>query len=208
MVKHSKEFIEKHKRLVQKREKEALERLELRERKRQESHNRKLEKQRIKYTSIKNNDEKYRLYLEKQKKYREKYKIEREKHRKEEEKIIDERFRDYKKIKLKNFKQSYYIDKFGNLYNSKGVLLSKSKNKDGYIMTNNNLVHRLVWEAFNGEIPEGMEIDHINTIRDDNRLENLRLVTHKENCNNPISVENYKKHNKEMNRDYLKKKKV
>lgn len=45
-------------------------------------------------------------------------------------------------------------------------------------------VHRLVWEAFKYPIPEGMEIDHISTVRDDNRVENLRCVTHKENCNN------------------------
>lgn len=48
-------------------------------------------------------------------------------------------------------------------------------------------VHRLVFEAFVEKIPEGMEIDHINAVRDDNRLENLRVVTHKENANNPIT---------------------
>lgn len=48
-------------------------------------------------------------------------------------------------------------------------------------------VHRLVYETFVGKIPEGMEIDHINAVRDDNRLENLRVVTHKENANNPIT---------------------
>lgn len=48
-------------------------------------------------------------------------------------------------------------------------------------------VHRLVYETFVKEIPEGLEIDHINAIRDDNRLENLRVVTHKENANNPIT---------------------
>lgn len=35
-----------------------------------------------------------------------------------------------------------------------------------------------------GKIPEGMEIDHINHITDDNRIENLRLVTRKDNCKN------------------------
>lgn len=48
-------------------------------------------------------------------------------------------------------------------------------------------VHRLVYETFVAEIPEGLEIDHINGIRNDNRLENLRVVTHKENTNNPIT---------------------
>ena len=36
--------------------------------------------------------------------------------------------------------------------------------------------HVLIWEAFNGTKPEGMEIDHINRVRDDNRIENLKLV--------------------------------
>lgn len=44
--------------------------------------------------------------------------------------------------------------------------------------------HRIVWEMFNGPIPEGYEIDHINHIRSDNRLENLRLVTRKVNMRN------------------------
>jgi len=53
------------------------------------------------------------------------------------------------------------------------------------------LVHRLVWETFNGQIPDGMEIDHINRIRNDNRLCNLRCVTHPENManwNTPIRL--------------------
>lgn len=44
-----------------------------------------------------------------------------------------------------------------------------------------HLVHRLVWEAFNGPIPEGLEINHKNRNRADNRLENLELLTHLEN---------------------------
>ena len=51
-------------------------------------------------------------------------------------------------------------------------------------------VHRLVWEAFNDKILEGHEVDHLNTIRTDNRLENLRITTHKDNLNNPLSVVN------------------
>ena len=44
--------------------------------------------------------------------------------------------------------------------------------------------HRVIWQLFNGSIPEGMYIDHINRVKDDNRIENLRLVTHQENCMN------------------------
>ena len=39
-----------------------------------------------------------------------------------------------------------------------------------------NQVHRLIREAYNGLIPEGMVIDHINNNKHDNRLCNLRLV--------------------------------
>ena len=45
------------------------------------------------------------------------------------------------------------------------------------------LVHRLVWEAFNGQIPEGLQVNHINEVKADNRLSNLNLMTHKENMN-------------------------
>ena len=45
------------------------------------------------------------------------------------------------------------------------------------------LVHRLVWEAFNGQIPEGLQVNHINEVKTDNRLSNLNLMTAKENCN-------------------------
>ena len=74
------------------------------------------------------------------------------------------------------------------------------KHKNGYMHVCINgkqvLMHRFVYEAFNGEIPEGYEIDHKNTVRDDNRLENLRIATPKENRNNPITKERYKISNK------------
>ena len=44
--------------------------------------------------------------------------------------------------------------------------------------------HRLIWEMFNGPIPNDVEIDHINRIRDDNRIENLRLATRSQNQHN------------------------
>lgn len=53
--------------------------------------------------------------------------------------------------------------------------------------------HRFIWECWNGPIPKGMEIDHIDTIKSNNELSNLRLGTHKENTNNSLTLEKYRK---------------
>lgn len=37
--------------------------------------------------------------------------------------------------------------------------------------------HRVIWTMVNGQIPEGMTIDHINLDSRDNRISNLRLAT-------------------------------
>ena len=42
-------------------------------------------------------------------------------------------------------------------------------------------VHRLIWIYHNGSIPDDLQIDHINGVRHDNRIENLRIVTNQEN---------------------------
>ena len=44
-------------------------------------------------------------------------------------------------------------------------------------------VHILVWEAFNGKKPNGMQINHIDENKSNNRLDNLELVTPSGNCN-------------------------
>ena len=41
--------------------------------------------------------------------------------------------------------------------------------------------HRLIWIHHHGLIPPNMVINHINGIKDDNRIENLELVSQKEN---------------------------
>lgn len=55
-------------------------------------------------------------------------------------------------------------------------------------------VHRLVGLAFvpNDDPINNTEIDHINTIRNDNRAENLRWTDHIGNMNNPITVQKRK----------------
>ena len=53
-------------------------------------------------------------------------------------------------------------------------------------------VHRLVWQAFKGEIPQGMEISHKNSVRIDSRLENLCVESHQSNMNNPVTLLRFK----------------
>ena len=50
------------------------------------------------------------------------------------------------------------------------------------------LMHRAVWMFHNGEIPENIQIDHINCDRRDNRIENLRLATSSMNSQNQIKA--------------------
>lgn len=84
---------------------------------------------------------------------------------------------------VKSFKQGKEIilkqqtDKDGY----KRVWLSYGSRKDkGYCS-----VHQLVWDAFgNQERTNNLVIDHINGERDDNRIENLRLLSIRDNCCN------------------------
>jgi hypothetical protein len=49
-------------------------------------------------------------------------------------------------------------------------------------------VHRLVWQTFNGPIPAGLMINHLNGIKTDNRLENLELCTRLQNVAHAMKI--------------------
>lgn len=104
-----------------------------------------------------------------------------------------------------NAKYDRWVSKEGLVYrydeqNDKLVLANMCKSGTGYVVHRickagksfGILIHRLVWETFKYEIPDGMVIDHINTIKDDNHLENLRCVSQKENLHNPITIKRMK----------------
>ena len=62
-------------------------------------------------------------------------------------------------------------------------------------------IHQLVYIAFVGQIPEGMQVNHLNENGLDNRLENLNLMTPKENSN--WGTRNERRANKQKNRKDL-----
>ena len=95
----------------------------------------------------------------------------------------------YQVSNLGRVKSLERIDALGRKVEEK--ILKPLITRNGYYLTGlykNSIrkfyyVHRFVWEAFNGTIPEGLQVNHINEIKADNRLSNLNLMTCKENCN-------------------------
>jgi hypothetical protein len=91
---------------------------------------------------------------------------------------------------MSNFNDLYYDFELGQIIGRK----EKTTNKGYKSLKYNNkdyLVHRLAWFLYYGEWPKG-EIDHINGNKSDNRICNLRDVTHKENCQNLLNHRNGK----------------
>lgn len=73
----------------------------------------------------------------------------------------------------------------------KGKMLKPDMTRGGYLRVGLSkdgklkmfLIHRLVWMVFNGTIPEGYEVNHIDEDKNNNRLDNLNLMTHTQNIN-------------------------
>ena len=82
----------------------------------------------------------------------------------------------------------FMINNIGWICNKNTHIVLNQTNRNGYrrVRIDNKLysVHRLVYETFVSPIPPRMVIDHINGIRDDNRVENLRCVSQSENMYN------------------------
>ena len=113
---------------------------------------------------------------------------------------------------IKDYEGLYEVSNLGRVKTlnyrgtGKGKILKNIECSNGYLtvgLTKNGkrklfTVHRLVAEAFIPN-PEGKPcIDHINTIKNDNRIENLRWVTHEENSNNSLTKKKMSENHKEQ----------
>ena len=104
---------------------------------------------------------------------------------------------------------NYAANSLGKIANIKTGQLRKFSNHKGYVQcmvrkdgkSYNRLVHRLIANAFLPPPQEGQVIDHINGIRNDNRVENLRWCSMDENLHFPLAIKN-REHLKEQCSQY------
>jgi hypothetical protein len=90
-----------------------------------------------------------------------------------------------------NDTNEYMVNSIGEVYSMKyGKVkqLKTSLTRGGYLVVSTSTdcvrthtVQRLMWECFNGPVPDDMDIDHIDGNKLNNSLDNLRLVSKSEN---------------------------
>ena len=89
--------------------------------------------------------------------------------------------------KLREYILKHFSYQNGKIFRDDRKNSNGSYDKDGYLIYKIKgqqiKAHRLVWFLCYKEFPRG-EIDHINRIRDDNRIENLRIADRKTQIRN------------------------
>ena len=99
-------------------------------------------------------------------------------------------------LKVKDF-EDYTIDEIGNVFSiRKNKYLKQTINRNGYCKVTLQKdkykktfsVHRLVAQAYLKNYSNTLQVNHINGIKIDNRVENLEMVTAKENMQKAVEI--------------------
>lgn len=99
----------------------------------------------------------------------------------------------WKERDRKWFKRELDFKSWNSRYKGKSVdgIVKHSGYMKVYIFNKAYFSHRIIWLLFYGDFPKD-QLDHINGIKHDNRIENLREVTNLENCKNQKLQKNNK----------------
>ena len=105
------------------------------------------------------------------------------------------KFRNFEKYevfedgKIWSYSHKKWLKPKTNQYGYQQVALSDNEGKRKMYQ-----IHRVVYETFSGEpIPEGLQCNHINEIKTDNRFCNINLLTPKQNTNWGSGIERCRK---------------
>ena len=99
-------------------------------------------------------------------------------------------------LRVKDF-EDYTIDEIGNVFSiRKNKYLKQTINRNGYCKVTLQKdkykktfsVHRLVAQAYLKNYSNTLQVNHINGIKTDNRVENLEMVTAKENMQKAVEI--------------------
>lgn len=98
--------------------------------------------------------------------------------------------------KIEGFDNYVITDNAEVINTNTGRVLKQSKNPKGYMQiilscegkSSTKSIHRLVFEAYNGKIKKGMTVNHIDRDKSNNKINNLELLTQKENLRHAVDI--------------------
>lgn len=98
------------------------------------------------------------------------------------------------KVWKKSLSGKYWVSEHGDMVNSEtGYRINPRVYEDGYVRVGDvggktKGLHRMVFEAFVGEIPKGMQVNHIDGVKTNNHISNLEVCTPAENTQHAYAM--------------------